>query len=199
MYYYSDEETKLLHTLCLVLHNTFFSEFLAFFLSDGRLKMKDLYCPFLFWIVLGKGAMRKVTPLQDDSCMTILFLVKFKGVTGQNAPPGDNSRHTTCKTPQKVVATFMPLVLHHAIIWMVTIFYVKLPRGAPKLNISRSPQHHFFKPLGPIYPVDKNRSIIGGQSGPSYLQQWPQQEDSPDHAYWVKIFWRGNPFYLSTY
>ncbi len=35
-----------------------------------------------------------------------------------------------------------------------------------------------------MLPVDKNRSTTGGQSGPSYLPQWPQQEDSPDHAYW---------------
>ncbi len=34
-------------------------------------------------------------------------------------------------------------------------------------------------------PVDKNRSTTGGQSGPSYLQLWPQQEDSPDHANWA--------------
>ena len=31
---------------------------------------------------------------------------------GQNAPPGGNSRHTLCKTPQKVVTAFVPLVLH---------------------------------------------------------------------------------------
>ena len=36
-------------------------------------------------------------------------------------------------------------------------------------------------------PVDKNRSTTGGQSWLSYLQQWPQQEDSPDHASWETI------------
>ncbi len=37
------------------------------------------------------------------------------------------------------------------------------------------------------YPVDKNRTTTGGQSGPPYLQLWPQQEDSPDHASWVFV------------
>ncbi len=31
-------------------------------------------------------------------------------------------------------------------------------------------------------PLDKNRSTTGGQSGLPYLQLWPQQQDSPDHA-----------------
>ncbi len=46
---------------------------------------------------------------------------------------------------------------------------------------SWGPVHFCHRPL---YPVDKNRSTTGGQSGPSYLQLWPQQEDSPDHAHW---------------
>ena len=33
-------------------------------------------------------------------------------------------------------------------------------------------------------PVDKKRSTTGGQSGLSYLQLSPQQEDSPEHANW---------------
>ncbi len=28
---------------------------------------------------------------------------QLRGDAGQNAPPGGNSRHTACKTPQKVV------------------------------------------------------------------------------------------------
>ncbi len=36
-------------------------------------------------------------------------------------------------------------------------------------------------------PVDNNRSTTGGQSGLSYLQLSPQQEDSPDHANWGNI------------
>ncbi len=33
----------------------------------------------------------------------------LRGDAGQNAPPGGNSCHTTCKTPEKVLAAFFML------------------------------------------------------------------------------------------
>ncbi len=48
-------------------------------------------------------------------------------------------------------------------------------------------------------PVDKNRSTTGGQSGPSYLLQWPQREDSPDHANWERCVSFGGEFTSEFY
>ena len=45
-------------------------------------------------------------------------------------------------------------------------------------------------------PVDKNRSTTGGQSGLPYLELWPQQEDSPDHANWEYIIWKASSLQL---
>ncbi len=56
---------------------------------------------------------------------------------------------------------------------------------------------HCTQILGP-FPVDKNRSTTGGQSGPSYLQLGPQQEDSPDHANWVAFMSSGGSSCTST-
>ncbi len=48
-----------------------------------------------------------------------------------------------------------------------------------------------------LHPVDKNRSTTGGQSGPSYLPQWPQQGESPDHANWAVSLGGLGPFKLA--
>ncbi len=46
------------------------------------------------------------------AAMAYALWYTLRGDAGQNAPPGGNSCHTTCKTPQKVVAAFVLLVLH---------------------------------------------------------------------------------------
>ncbi len=56
---------------------------------------------------------------KNQSIVTLIFASRaeqkcskyLRGDAGQNVPPGGNSRHTTCKAPQKVVAALLPLVL----------------------------------------------------------------------------------------